>query len=159
MTDWADLLREFLKQKGQNGEWTCVNPSWEKVRWPYRVSQNYLRDPARRGQSLVWTELRDDTTRLETDYVQTSKTNVNCYCYARAMSDKEADVRDAVVRATNMRDQIATLVKLYTTNFAPAYRAMPNGMRPFVSWEITPGFCAVVLVVEFEHDENAIGVV
>jgi hypothetical protein len=91
--------------------------------------------------------------------VQTAKTYVNVYCYARAYDDEEKYVDDAVNRAHNMRDQVASLVKLYTTQIPPAYRAIPSGETEFKSFEISPGFLAIVLVVEFEHDENALGAI
>jgi hypothetical protein len=96
-------------------------------------------------------------SRLETDYVQTGKTYVNCYCYARAVSNEESHVEDAVDRANNMAQQISSLVKLYTAQFPGAYSVRPAGMTEFKSWEIDPGFIAVVLVVEFEHDVSAQG--
>jgi hypothetical protein len=73
------------------------------------------------------------------------------------MTDSEEDVERAVTRAGNMRDQIAKLVMLYTAQFPGAYHAIPAGHTPLTSWEIRPGFSAVVLVIEFEHPEDATG--
>jgi len=54
MSNWAQSIISLLKNAG--GGWTETNPALAEVKFPWKVSRDFLINPARRGpyKNMIW---------------------------------------------------------------------------------------------------------
>lgn len=154
MENWPKILQDFLIAQGHAGAWTETNPPWDKVRWAWAVSENFLRDPARRGSNWIWIRERSVTPQAETEKVLTSWAVVDVYCYTCATSSNDKSVEDARARGFNMRKIISHLVSINKAAFSPAWVGRPaEGGRP-MELETDPRAFVLILPVKFQYEED-----
>lgn len=155
MTNWPKVLRDFLVLQGKSGNWSVTSPAWTKVYWPYRVSRDYLRDPARSGQCLIWCTSSRATVTAQTERVVTGVLTVDVNCYCRARSDNERHVDEAQQQSLAMRDEVMRLIKLNDQNISPAWiTRIGSGEREMLDTTIVPCAFIQLVPVDFHHGET-----
>ena len=154
MEDFPEILKQFLISQMQNGGWTETNPLWNKVKWAYDVSRQFLTDDGRRNSNWLWILLRNIDTQAETERVTTSWQTVDVYIFACAASSNIKHVQDAEKRMFNMAKIIGHLINTNKTSFAPAWIGRTDGGRPLPPIEAPLKRFVMVLPVKFQYDEQ-----
>jgi hypothetical protein len=132
--------------------WVIVEPAFADVEFPYTISRDYLVAAHRVGKNMVWVEEARGTLG-ETQPLGGSwmRGTIDIFCYTRAKSSKEDHIADARNKSTNMREQVATIIK---ANWKTIPGVLDAHCVATDAWteEIDPRYFVKVLTVEAKYE-------
>ena len=111
MPNWAQAIITLIQ--AASASWTETTPAYSDVKWPWKVSKDFMMSAARQGpyKNMIWAVPQDvNPEDPDDEYGAYKKAAVTVYCYSRATSDLEDDVKNAEIRASNMRDQVRKIL-------------------------------------------------
>ena len=133
--------------------WLILDPAFADVQFPQKVSRSYLTRADRVGKNMVWIDeqrgMPQETQPLGGCLMRGL---FDIFCYARAKSSQESEVKAAEDRSTNMRQQASDIIKAHYKTLTGAILMRPIGTYPLAEYNIDPCFFVKVLTVEVFYE-------
>ena len=156
MPNWPQSIITIIKNIGAG--WTETNPALADVKFPWKVSRDFLVNPARRGpyKNMIWAvEARAGPKDPEYEGLHYCEALVNLYCYTRAVSDLEDDVKNGEIRACNLRDQVRKIIQSKKNDLTGAILMQPFlELPPLHEVNVNPVFYCRVLQIQVLYEET-----